>query len=624
MKENDKQDLINSGHEQKDASPALPRRDFLKGAALVAASVMGGLPAPSSSARAAVTVEEPQPPASMPQGFNILFIVVDQERYFETYPFPVPGRERLLKNGVNFTFHENCANVCTSSRSVLYTGWHMPKTALFDNTGLPWMTNDLDPALGTLGTLLGEAGYYAAYKGKWHLSQELDHSNLSGGKVDIGMQPSPKFHKIMQGYGFEDYHGIGDVIGWSQGGYLYDSITTAQTVSWLRGKGQELNREGSPWFLAVNLINPHDVMFVDTDEPGKPRQWKGSLNNGGVSMNPSLPPDNEMYRATWNNVPLPASRHQPFNEPGRPAAHLEYQLARTALVGQFPDEDRRWRVLQNFYFNAIRDCDSHLVTILDEMDRLGLTDKTIVVFTSDHGELGGYHQMHGKGSSVYREQQQVPMIIAHPAYAGGKRCKALTCHLDVAPTLLGLTGIAPDKRTAILKSRQGRDFSPLLAAPEHAAVNAVREAALYCFGMIAYADAAYLKTIQSIKQRKDLDAEGQKQAMAKIRPDFRKRSAIRCVNDGRYKFARYFSLKEHNMPRTMEDLCKYNDLEIYDLRNDPGEMRNLALNLKKNADLVQAMSNKLNTLIEQEIGLDDGSYLPLSGMTGWELKTVLE
>jgi len=158
------------------------------------------------------------------RGRNVILILVDQERHFDTYPFPVPGRERLMAEGTMFENHDNCSNVCTSSRSVLYTGWHMPVTGMFDNVGLPWMTNDLDPALGTIGSLFRQAGYYTAYKGKWHLSNEMERGNLGGGRLDIGLQPTAHIHAVMDGYGFGDYHGIGDVIGWSQGGYLYDGI----------------------------------------------------------------------------------------------------------------------------------------------------------------------------------------------------------------------------------------------------------------------------------------------------------------------------------------------------------------------------------------------------------------
>ena len=56
---------------------------------------------------------------------------MDQERFFESYPFPVPGRERLLREGISFVHHENNSNICSSSRSVIYTGLHMPPTGDF-------------------------------------------------------------------------------------------------------------------------------------------------------------------------------------------------------------------------------------------------------------------------------------------------------------------------------------------------------------------------------------------------------------------------------------------------------------------------------------------------------------
>ena len=571
----------------------------------------------------------PSPTATRPQGYNVLLIVVDQERYFDKYPFPVPGRERLLRTGTSFTNHQNCANVCTPSRSVLYTGWHMPKTQLFDNFGLPWMTNSLDPALGTLGSLMREAGYYSAYKGKWHLSQELDAVVRNKGEVDLGLQPTPEMHKVMETYGFSDYHGIGDVIGWSQGGYLYDGVTAGQTVNWLRGAGQSLNQQGKNWFLAVNLVNPHDVMFIDTDEPDEKVQWQGRVNAGGVSMNPAQPPANAIYRESWDAT-LPDSRHQPFDEPGRPKAHLEYQNARAALVGQFPDEDRRWRKLQDYYFNCIRDCDQHVEALLAEMDRLDLTQSTVVIFTSDHGELGGAHSMHGKGSSVYREQIQVPFIVVHPAHSGGRRCGALTNHLDIAPTLLGLTGLPDSEQKRLLGDRKGHNLTPLLDAPEEAGTHAVRQASLYCFGMILYTDAAYIAKVQEIQVDPTLSEQSKARAVSALQPDFSKRSGIRSMFNGRYKFARYFSLRQHHLPSDRAELFAYNDVELFDLENDPHEMTNLALGAdaldptSEMARLIDDLNTQLNALISDEIGTDDGSYLPLSGFAGWDLRLAVE
>jgi arylsulfatase A-like enzyme len=81
--------------------------------------------------------------------------------------------------------------------------------------------------------------------------------------------------------------------------------------------------------------------------------------------------------------------------------------------------------LQNYYFNCIRDCDGHLVRLLEEVKANGLDGSTIVVFTADHGELGGAHQMRGKGANAYKEQQHLPLMIVIPpipAAEARRRC----------------------------------------------------------------------------------------------------------------------------------------------------------------------------------------------------------
>ena len=79
--------------------------------------------------------------------------------------------------------------------------------------------------------------------------------------------------------------------------------------------------------------------------------------------------------------------------------------------------------------------------------------------------------------------------------------------------------------------------------------------------------------------------------------------------DGRYKYNRYFNSQEHNRPTTIEQIFEVNDVELFDLETDPFEMRNLTLD-KNNQDLLLAMNDKLNRLIDAEVGRDDGSHLP--------------
>lgn len=264
--------------------------------------------------------------------------------------------------------------------------------------------------------------------------------------------------------------------------------------------------------------------------------------------------------------------------------------------------------------------DRSITPLLDELDALGLARNTIVVLTADHGDLDGAHRLHSKGATAYREQNNVPLIVAHPAHPGGKRCQAVTSHVDIAPTLLNLTNASTEKKTAIAKTLPGKDFSPLLAAPERASHDAVRDGALYCYNMFAYVDGDFVQKAVAMLQQPDGKARLQEAVQAGgMRPDSSKRGAIRSVYDGRYRFARYFSPKQHHRPGSLEQLFKANDVELFDVERDPGELDNLALDRVRNAEVIEAMNAKLNALVDREVGEDVGQMLPGGVDGGWVL-----
>jgi arylsulfatase A-like enzyme len=533
---------------------SVTRREFLRAASAGALAMGSGLgtaaPAGSQATGAAPTGGVAGDAPANPAGYNILFILTDQERLFRPGELPagfsLPGHERLLRTGTLFTNHTINSCVCTPSRSVLYTGRHIQQTGMFDNTNFPWIQS-MSYDIPTVGDLLRNAGYYTAYKGKWHLHKEFETVNKLG-------SPTRIFTAEMERYGFSDYMGIGDIIAHTQGGYLHDGITAAMAASWLRGKGRELAGTSRPWFMAVNLVNPHDVMFYDTDAPGTPVQRTRGLTH--VERDPQDP----LYAQQWQ-FELPRSHSQPIDQPGRPPAHRDFLLSHDALVGEIPNEEPRWRRRHNYYLNCLRDADRNIVTVLDELEAAGLTDRTIVILTADHGDMDGAHRLHAKGAVTYREQNNVPMIIAHPAYAGGRTCRALTSHLDVAPTLVGLTGADAAKRKAIVNGLPGKDFSGLLGDPASAGVNALRDGVLFNYNMFAYLDGDYLlKAVAHIQQGGD----PRNLKEAGLVPDLRKRGAVRSVFDGRYVFSRYFAPKEHNRPTTLEQIYAHNDVELYD------------------------------------------------------------
>jgi arylsulfatase len=584
------------------------RRDALKtmgAGALVASTGAGALGSAPAFAASAASSREPRQQGGA--AYNILFILTDQERFFRPGELPrdfrLPAHERLAKKGIVFENHQINSCVCTPSRSVLYTGRHIQHTKMFDNTNFPWISS-MSTDIPTLGHMLRAAGYYTAYKGKWHLTKEFETVNSLG-------TPEKIFTKEMDAYGFSDYFGVGDIIAHTRGGYLHDGVISAMGVNWLRGHGKALAAQSKPWFLAVNLVNPHDIMFVNTDLPGEQVQAKNILGH----IEPV--PDDPLYAKQWP-LELPRSYGQHLDAPGRPPAHGDYLRSHDALVGHIANEERRWRYRHNYYLNCLRDVDRSIGPLLDELEALGLAANTVIVFTADHGDLDGAHRLHSKGATHYREQNNVPLIIAHPAHSGGKRCKAVTTHLDIAPTLLGIAGASPEKKAAIGKGLSGKDLTPLLAAPEKASPTAVRDGALFCYNMLAYIDGEFMEKAVAMLAQPDGKARMKEAAQSgAMRPNLGKRGAIRGVYDGHYRFARYFSPRQHHRPASVEDLFRLNDVELYDVVRDPLEQNNLALDRAKYGEILEAMNAKCNTLVDREVGEDVGQMLPGGVDGGW-------
>ncbi len=593
-------------HEARPSRPSrvgrqrFSRRTFLS--SLAAGAATAALPSCATSPQAHAA---PPRQGGAHRRHNILFVFTDQERYFRRWPagLSLPGHERLQATGTTFVNHYCPAVMCTSSRAVLMTGLQTADNRMFENADARWV-EALSPAVPTLGHMLRKAGYYTAYKGKWHLNKEFENSN-----------PDRLFTSEMDAYGFADYAWPGDLLAHELGGYRYDHLIAGSAISWLRNKGRPLRDQGQPWSLFVSLVNPHDIMYFNSDAPGERTQDTGKL-----MMHATRPPDHPDYRRSWD-VPLPANLRQPFDAPGRPRAHGEYDKAWSHALGRIPLEEERWRRFNDYYVNCIRAVDAQLAQILAELDALGLAEDTIVVFTSDHGEMGGAHGLRGKGAFAYEESLHLPLYVVHPDVRGGDECKALTGHIDVAPTLLAMAGM--DRAAmgeAAGRDLPGRDFGKVLGDPRGAATTALREQILFTYSGLAQNDGELMRVLAEgahagKDQRRTLEESG-------FKPDLKKRGSLRATCDGRYKFARYFSPLQRNRPTTLDELYRHNDVELYDLQEDPSEMHNLAAVQGLEEALVLRMNEKLNAAMDAEFGKDDGREMPEVQGIEWTIDRV--
>jgi arylsulfatase A-like enzyme len=296
----------------------------------------------------------------------------------------------------------------------------------------------------------------------------------------------------------------------------------------------------------------------------------------------------------WD-LELPATADDDLS--GAPQAVHEYAGLASAMFGDISSPEQ-WRLGMNFYLNCIRDVDRSIALVLDALAASGQADRTVVVFTSDHGEMAGSHGLRQKGNLVYDENFHVPLVVVHPDVAGGGRSHALGSAVDLAPTILELGGVDPARLRSEFPGLHGQSLAPVLLDPQVR----VREGVLTAVESVVTLDADFWRAFG----RGDAPARVQS---GELRPDWRKRGFLRGWTDERYTFGRYFSPLEPNRPRGLDELLRDNDVVLYDRQSDPGETTNLAGDADHQG-LVASLSTKLEALIDTEIGADDHAWVP--------------
>lgn len=524
------------------------------------------------------------------QPYNIVFVMCDQESYHLQHAdgYELPARAKLRQRGIAFEKHYIGAAMCTPSRGVMFSGQPPQVNGVFDQMELGYVPS-LDSRKPNMGSVMRELGYTTAYYGKFELRQDI-----------IYPKDTVNYTNALDEYGFDSFAPDGDKIGGPDQGYDTDEYTVAEGNRWLRTHARELNRQNTPWFLMISMVSPHDIMYADANPAGRHTQ----VSQVGAEI--TKPPSNEVYANKWN-FRLSASRLQELVGPGRPEAQQQYLEGWSYWLGTIPaDRSDMWEIFYNYYLNLIRDNDETLSTLLATLDELQLWDNTIVVFTADHGELAGSHGgLRGKGPFPYEQETHVPFVVVHPDHPGPAECHAVTSHIDLLPTLVGLTGVSAEKRRKATADLPGKDFSEWLAKPKDAVADSVRPGALFNYVGLQTIDANYLKKVAPLQAHSKPAPP-----LSQLHPNLSKRGFINFVFDGRYKFARYYAPNTFNTPHSLEEIYRWNFCELFDLENDPHEMTNLATEPIRNRKLILRLNELLNDLIALEVGKNDGQFLP--------------
>src|SRR3712207_2129759 len=276
-----------------------------------------------------------------------------------------------------------------------------------------------------------------------------------------------------------------------------------------------------------------------------------------------------------HDVQLPANFHDDLD--AQPFGVRSYKRHTEWNYGRIPkDREDLWKARRNYLINCLRMVDAEFQKILEELDRQELWRDTVVMLTSDHGEMNGAHGMAQKGAIPFQEAAIVNMTVVSPHGPSGVSSDAVGSHLDLATTFLSWAGLDETEIREQYPTLKGRNLRPVFEAPEEArpprgSISEPGDGALTSWDGLNMQDPEWaiqgaLRELSQLgegpaKTLEDCRAAGRKYGA----PDLDKRTFFRSVSDGRYKMVRWFSPTQYDPPRTVEQLHATSDVALYNL-----------------------------------------------------------
>jgi iduronate 2-sulfatase len=356
---------------------------------------------------------------------NVLFLIADDlNNDLGTYGHPLvksPHIDRLAKRGVAFDRAYCQYPLCNPSRASMLTGRRPNTTRVLNNA--PHFRQFI-PDTVTLPELFRKEGYFVARVGK------LYHYGVPLQIGTDGVDDAPSWSKVInpRGRDMDDMEKIFSLVPGQFGG----------TLSWLAAEGTDLEQtdgigateaiklleenKDRPFFLAVGFYRPHTPFVA-------PKKYFELYPIENIPL-PEVP---EEHRGS---APAPA-----FGSFKKEQENLTDQLRKEAIQA---------------YWASTTYMDAQVGRVVDALDRLGLAERTIIVFASDHGYHLGEHGLWQK-QSLFENSARVPMIIVAPGFASeGQTAAAPVELIDLYPTLADLCGL---EAPAYL---EGKSLRPML------------------------------------------------------------------------------------------------------------------------------------------------------------------
>lgn len=480
------------------------RRDFLKLASITLGTTALQLTAPYILH-----------PTDLPTHPNLLFIVTDQERTPQHWPSDwdyatnLPARQRLLDHGLSFQQHFCNSSMCSPSRATLFTGLYpaqhgLTMTLTYDEP-LSDTETPLSPNYQNLARMLESAGYYVAWKGKWHMSK-----NNTGGK--------PTTDDVAT-FGVHDWEPTSageaqDPDDYGGGCAANDDEIVAQAINFLQNYSHT-----APFALFVMLVNPHDVIAYPD---GFAQETCGT----------------DEYNNTANfdlGIELPPTINEDLST--KPTVQAQSRDLYASFLGTLLTPQAKLNYV-NFYADLQQRVDAQIGSVLDALENAGHLPNTVIIRTADHGEMGLSHNgLRQKMFNAYEETMRVPLIISNPQiFPTSQTTNALASLVDIMPTVATLANV-PHRHTWHFS---GYDLSPLFQNP----AGTVQDAILFTF-------------------------DDERAGTGFNPPFITQPNHIQCIREANWKFARYFDPAGVEPPQyELYDLV-HDPLEAYNLADDP-------------------------------------------------------
>jgi len=376
---------------------------------------------------------------------------------------PTPNLDRLAREGVRFT-DSNCSYpVCVPSRTQILTGWSSANDHVYGNEAANDVVGDPGPSFDNL---LHDRGYKSRYYGKWHAPYKMTRTYDNKVASIPNLPGIPNEHKLFLAY--LDQHvpprapGKGELMDeYYNRPYrpypvdtLYQQAQQAKVVDEAGEKHGKKQRERRSQQGVIGVVDVPAQFSAEAFPVDSTLQALDEMKKGPFSLTCSIDPPHPPFLAVEPYADMFPAADMPLPKNLAPAGRWSPYRERAETMAHYHNADYV-RQFTAAYYAQIKGVDHEIGRILDKLDELKLTQDTLVIFTSDHGEMLGAHGLVSK-MVFYQEALRVPLLMRMPGViTPGSVVNQPVCGRDLFATILDYLGTkAPE--------RDGYSLRPLI------------------------------------------------------------------------------------------------------------------------------------------------------------------